>query len=274
MNKITAIILLLLFFPIFSFAQISAAISVNHSNLKYCAKDTVFFTNSSSGNYVASHWFFGDGSDTWTQNPIHIYDTAKTYTVTLIIFDSLGNSDTAQIKLTINPRPNLILVNDSINQQLIAHVSDPQNTTFKWYFNSTLTSQTDSIVSYYDQGLYSVSATNQYGCTDSASIFISLNNSPYTSSTDSLKIQVQNNILTPNGDGINDVLLIKNTPPNCSVKVYNQWGILVFSKNNYSNFDGFQGNDNKGKPLPQGTYYYIISAPGFKTTTGYIDLIR
>lgn len=66
------------------------------------------------------------------------------------------------------------------------------------------------------------------------------------------------NGFTPNGDGINDHLAIKNLStlfPNCSVKVYNRWGSLVFESRGYKNpWDG----THKGKMLPDGTYYSII----------------
>jgi gliding motility-associated-like protein len=63
---------------------------------------------------------------------------------------------------------------------------------------------------------------------------------------------------TPNGDGINDLWLITNG--NClttaKAQVYNRYGSKVFEDNNYRNtWNGMY----EGKPLPDGTYYYIIS---------------
>ncbi len=63
---------------------------------------------------------------------------------------------------------------------------------------------------------------------------------------------------TPNGDGINDRWLITNG--NCLVRakarVFNRYGAKVFESNDYKNtWDGTY----KGKPLPDGTYYYLIS---------------
>jgi gliding motility-associated-like protein len=62
---------------------------------------------------------------------------------------------------------------------------------------------------------------------------------------------------TPNGDGINDRWLI--TKGNCltkaSVRVYNRYGSKVFESQDYkNNWDGTY----KGKPLPDGTYYFVI----------------
>lgn len=75
------------------------------------------------------------------------------------------------------------------------------------------------------------------------------------------------NAVTPNGDGAHDVLTIENIEnyPNNSIRIYNRWGVLVFSTRSYNSqgnvFDGTsQGRatvaqDNK---LPAGTYFYIL----------------
>ena len=72
---------------------------------------------------------------------------------------------------------------------------------------------------------------------------------------------------TPNGDGAYDVLTIENIEnfPNNSVRIYNRWGVLVFSTRAYNTqgntFDGTSegratvARDNK---LPTGTYFYIL----------------
>ncbi|MBL7730739.1 MAG: gliding motility-associated C-terminal domain-containing protein [Chitinophagaceae bacterium] len=63
---------------------------------------------------------------------------------------------------------------------------------------------------------------------------------------------------TPNGDGINDLWLITNG--NCLVsakaQVFNRYGSKVFESNDYKN--NWNGT-YEGKPLPDGTYYYVIS---------------
>lgn len=63
---------------------------------------------------------------------------------------------------------------------------------------------------------------------------------------------------TPNGDGINDLWLITNG--NCLVsakaQVFNRYGAKVFESNDYRNT---WNGTYEGKPLPDGTYYYVIS---------------
>ncbi len=95
------------------------------------------------------------------------------------------------------------------------------------------------------------------------------------------------NVITPNGDGVHDVLSItglENYPTN-TIKIYNRWGVLVYTTNAYNTegnvFDGTSKGrvtvqaDNK---LPVGTYFYIldyeVSEGNMKTLSGYLYINR
>ncbi len=269
------IILLIIIFPKILFGQVTADFSVNSSDLSFCVGDTVIFTNTSTGDFVVSHWIFGDGTDTWKQSPIHIYSQANTFTVSLTVTDTAGNSDTHTIDIVVNSAPSVSILQNQSEQSLTAQVAE-QNIDFLWLFNSDTTNQTDSVVYYLESGVYTVIATNQYSCSDTASISVSVGGSSTTA--DTLQIIVKNNILTPDvQDGANDVLFIEGlasySSP-CIVSVYNKWGQLVYHNENYSNLDGFTGKDSRGKDLDAGTYYYTIMSNGRKSTSGYVDLIR
>lgn len=80
-------------------------------------------------------------------------------------------------------------------------------------------------------------------------------------------VVVYNN-LTPNGDGVNDALLIEGIEkhPNNVVRIFNRWGRAVFEIKGYNNKDKvFKGYANtsltldKSSVLPAGTYYYILT---------------
>ena len=49
--------------------------------------------------------------------------------------------------------------------------------------------------------------------------------------------------------------------PNCSVKVFNRWGHLVFTSTGYPQTGGWDGTF-QGHPLTEGAYYYIIKLKG------------
>ncbi len=93
------------------------------------------------------------------------------------------------------------------------------------------------------------------------------------------------NLVTPNGDGDNDVFVIRNIEryPENSVEIYNRWGVKVFDVNGYGqNQRYFRGISegratvNQDSELPVGTYWYIIkykNAQGnWKQRVGYLYL--
>ena len=68
---------------------------------------------------------------------------------------------------------------------------------------------------------------------------------------------------SPNNDGKNDYLVIKNIElfPNNIIYIYNRWGNIVYEKEGYANeWDGYPNVKNilgDGR-LPEGTYYYVL----------------
>jgi gliding motility-associated-like protein len=69
-------------------------------------------------------------------------------------------------------------------------------------------------------------------------------------------------ILTPNDDGRNENFRIKSCDyKSVRLEVYNRWGQLVYSKNNYvDNWYGNKEDGPTGDPLPEGVYMYVLSA--------------
>ena len=94
------------------------------------------------------------------------------------------------------------------------------------------------------------------------------------------------NILSPNGDGDNDVFFISciNNPEyeNNSVEIFNRWGNTVYKASGYNNEDvAFRGisngraNINVDDKLPSGTYYYVIDlGDGSKPKVGWLYINR
>jgi gliding motility-associated-like protein len=78
-------------------------------------------------------------------------------------------------------------------------------------------------------------------------------------------ITLDNYYMTPNGDGVNDNLVIEGieTSPNNALQIFNRYGVMVYSKINYANeFDGISnvnGVISKNSGLASGIYYYIIT---------------
>ncbi len=89
------------------------------------------------------------------------------------------------------------------------------------------------------------------------------------------------NEFSPNGDGINDKLVINciGNYPNNKIEVYNRWGNKVYEKKGYDNdWEGTSNGRetiNKSKKLPVGTYYYILNlGDGSKPKVGWLYINR
>lgn len=112
---------------------------------------------------------------------------------------------------------------------------------------------------------YTITVTDANGCRASDTVQVLI----YP------EIKIPNGF-SPNGDSRNDTWIIDNLQqfPDVVVEVYNRWGELLFYSTGYNvPFDG----KYQGKPLPVGTYYYVINLnhPAYtKPYTGPLTIFR
>ena len=85
------------------------------------------------------------------------------------------------------------------------------------------------------------------------------------------------NVITPNGDGQNDVLIIDypfNGKENAELLIFNEWGHVIYQVQPYTNAAAWDAT-HKGNPVPDGTYYYVFKisedSPIYK---GFISILR
>jgi gliding motility-associated-like protein len=78
-------------------------------------------------------------------------------------------------------------------------------------------------------------------------------------------LSLDNFFLSPNGDGINDVLVIEALAdsPNNLLQIFDRRGLKVFERRNYTNeFNGVANVDglvvNREAGLPEGVYFYLV----------------
>jgi len=81
------------------------------------------------------------------------------------------------------------------------------------------------------------------------------------------------NAFSPNGDNINDRWMIEalNKYPGCRVTVFDRYGQLLFYSEGYEY--PWDGSFN-GKPVPIGTYYYIIDLKSGEKISGSVTLLK
>lgn len=87
-----------------------------------------------------------------------------------------------------------------------------------------------------------------------------------------------NEIITPNGDDVNDVLLIGYTDASLrnELRIYDNMGNKVYSEDDYTN--DWEGVDDKGNLLPTGVYFYTFTEYSNnqkqRSITSYIQIVR
>lgn len=94
--------------------------------------------------------------------------------------------------------------------------------------------------------------------------------------SDSCFVEVYN-AFSPNNDGTNDFWLIDGIEgfEENHVYVYNRWGDVIIDFVNYDNSTVVWNGDNKSnKPLPAGTYFYVVEVGGSQNSAGWIQLVK
>ena len=77
--------------------------------------------------------------------------------------------------------------------------------------------------------------------------------------------------ISPNGDEYNQYFDLSALDVN-KLEIYNRYGKLVYSRNNYKK--EWYGQDSGNGALPTGTYFYIITTSDNKQKTGSVYINR
>ena len=76
------------------------------------------------------------------------------------------------------------------------------------------------------------------------------------------------NIITPNGDGLNDVFRLPGLPPGpWQLRIYSRWGQQVFASGDYQ-------QDWSAPGLADGLYYYWLQSPARPSLRGWLEVIH
>jgi gliding motility-associated-like protein len=164
-------------------------------------------------------------------------------------------SETDTILVSYFPALPVAIEGDTVlcrGSSLLLSVNVP-GSTYRWQDNST-----SSSFLVQEEGSYSVTTTQGY-----------------CAMTSTIRVYYQDcepfipNVLTPNGDGLNEAFTIKQVEVGqWQLQVYNRYGILVYQSNSYH-------NDWAGKDDSAGIYYYKLSNARLnKNYKGFVEIIR
>ncbi|MBB2145369.1 T9SS type B sorting domain-containing protein [Pedobacter sp. LMG 31464] len=174
--------------------------------------------------------------------------------------------------LTINALPQVSISSsngNSISKGETLVLTASGGTIYTWSnANGIISGQNSAVLTVRptESTIYMVTASNASNCSQSQSFSVEVRNDFQAITTP--------NLLTPNGDGINDFWVVKNIDmyPNNMVTIFNASGKILYTKKGYSNT--WDGTYN-GNALAEGTYYFVIDFGTDKLKQkGFITLIR
>jgi gliding motility-associated-like protein len=241
-----------------------------------CAPYTAVFSNTSLAG-AEFIWDFGNGvTFIGATPPPVIYTTPGTYTVKLIANDpaTCNLTDTFTSTITVRTVPSAAFTfapNPGLENTPTTFNNQSSNADrFAWDFGDGGTStQRNPVHQFNSSGTFNTCliAFNSLGCSDTVCQPISARVIPL------LDIP---NAFTPNGDGVNDQVLVRGFGiVKMNFRIYNRWGQLVFQSGDQAT--GWDGK-YKGALQPMDAYAYILDVEftdGSRTTKkGDITLIR
>lgn len=154
-------------------AQPIAAFSASQTT--GCSPLSVQFSNASTG-AVSYYWDLGNGNTSSLANPTNLYTLPGSYTIRLIVFDALGNTDTLVktnfITVTGKPVSDFTAANTSScldNNSFSFTNNSTGAVSYLWDFGDGNTSgSVNPVHSYTLSGTFTVTliATNAFGCQD------------------------------------------------------------------------------------------------------------
>jgi len=223
--------------------------------LKSCVPGTTFTwigTDNASGT-----------SDTALTDQTHDTGNAPMIVTYSIVGSANGcNSDTIKTKAKINPFP---IVNVTGADTLILGNSErlvaTGGGTYSWSPAAGLscTNCPNPVATPTITTKYSVTVTDSGGC----DVIM-----PFTIFVLDENVIIPN-VITPNGDNINDYFTITNLQdyPNSKLTIFDRWGKQVYTSNNYQ-------NNWNGSGQSAGVYDYVLVLPTGKKYEGFVQIIK
>jgi gliding motility-associated-like protein len=230
--------------------------------------DITNLSNIESGT-LQYQWDFGDGNSSIDSNPEHLYLHADTFSIKLIANSDHNCKDSVTRRVIVHPVPTVDAGADtSVVMGFSVQLKATGGIIYDWSPTEGLDNSVIAapIARPKETTIYTVRITDEYSCVNSDSVRVSV--------IDNERL-IPTNVITPNGDGINDTWHITNIDfyEQATVKIFNRWGELVYEKTGYQ--QDWDGKNNNGDVLPDGTYYYVINFPhSTKYYSGAITILR
>ena len=236
-------------------------LSLSSPDTVLCAGESITLSyggNSESATFWVPATYLNSGTGSTV---VSIPEQDITYTA--YTTDSEGCTDSAQVTLLVKPLPVLDAEYETtLFCQYVEVILHSNNTTdsLHWLHGNTAAGSGPDATIHLDpqdpETVY-LTGTTAFGCRDTLAI------SPDFATLNELLPQELPNIITPNGDGLNDLW----NPPlpagfaDCSrLTLYNRWGAEVFDSRQFPLV--WNGKTASGNALTDGVYFYILEIGG------------
>jgi gliding motility-associated-like protein len=251
------------------------------SPLKICDGTPVSFQNDTQLNdtfgSVQDEWLWNFGyTDTPTgnpagsslENPTHTFPSPGNYDVTFTVTTNHGCADTLTQSFLVIEKPHPSFTYEMLCFEEVSFLNTSENglypiQTVAWDMGDGVVFDptSDSLFTYiYAQmGTFQVTLalTDTAGCVSDSTLAVEVTATPDFDFP---------NIITPNGDGVNDELVFLPLQDKCYnylFAVFNRWGNKVFQTESSEN--GFEGLSSLGSKLSDGVYFWVLTAQGISS---------
>lgn len=172
-------------------------------------------------------------------------------------------NDIVPVASFVSTPPSPVVPEQLINFASTSTISAGSITTSVWSFGDGNGASGNPVnYAYPNAGTFPVTliVTSATGCKDTVTVMYTVE-----------AVLVLPNVITPNGDNVNEVLKFKNLEfyNTNNIKIYNRWGKKLYEQDNYK-------NDWNGGGYVDGTYFYILTVPEASPNNykGYFQIIR
>lgn len=170
---------------------------------------------------------------------------------------TVGENVLVDAQFSYTPQPVMINELVSFHDESFGNIVQ-----WNWVIDTTVITVQHPNYTFSKEGFYNVTLTvvDANGCTDFITVTIEV-----------VSETIVPNVITANGDGVNDFLVFKGLVPNTSLLILNRWGNVIYQTDNYDN--SWNGKDMSGNFVTEGVYTYSISIPNGNKKHGFIHVV-
>lgn len=251
------------------------SISITNS-ITTCPNKPLLLNSITTGGHPLYNYAWTINSNTISNTPDLNYtspSTGGTYSVEVTVIDSCGYQNSDIEVIYVLPNTLNVSIIDSVSLcgnspfQLNSFSSGGYpDYSYQWYIipntNSISNTAGLSYTTPPTEGLYTIQVVISDSCGYQQSDFQVINVLP------PCQVEIPN-IITPNGDNINDYFIVNNLEyhTNTRITIFDRWGRKVYENPNYN-------NEWKADGVGDGTYFYVIEVPEDKSYSGFITVFK